>query len=569
MLLHLCNMRRFFIHALIVLFPFAAPAQATFSFPLLIKPSLSGTFAEIRPNHFHSGIDFRTNEAEGLPVLAVADGYVSRIKISSEGFGKVVYLKHPSGLTTVYAHLHHFNDTLEKLIEAEQYRIKSFEVELFPPEGSLRVQQGQLLGFSGNTGSSYGPHLHFEMRDSKTERPFNPLSRLNRILDTIPPVIRSILLTDYVPFKGAFYPVSKQVLPVNDPEMPSLQAGDTLFFTSLAGIAIETFDLMNESNSMLGVKKIILRVNGAVVFEFEINDFSFSETRYVNACIDYALLTEQGKSFILLHRLPGNDLSSFQPQKNVGFINSEWDESKECEVSVIDFSGNTSSKVFQIKKIKPEAPAVLPQDNRFVAFNYLPVAQTENAKLIFPAGRLTYNIHDFQFLTLDSSITTFSSFVKAGSESIPVHEPCEVFIKTKNLPASLQSKAVAVRLTAKNEIKYAGGEFEGGWIKFKTRTLGNFFVTIDTVPPVIKLSGVERDRIRERNKISFSVTDNLSGIDKYEMTVDGRWVPAGYDAKSGTLYYVQPDDQPAERLVKVRVTDRKGNKSTFTGKINF
>lgn len=545
-------------------------AQSQFSNPLLIPPSLSGSFAEIRSNHFHSGIDLRTNETEGLPVLTSADGFISRVKVSSTGFGNVVYLKHASGFTTVYAHLHHFNDTLEKLVEAEQYRKKSFEVELFPADESLPVKQGQLIGFSGNSGSSAGPHLHFEIRDSKTEMPFNPLLKVNPIEDSIPPVLKNIMLIDYIPFNNALYPQSRSVLPVNDPEISSFSVNDTLSFTSLAGIAVETDDRMNGSTASLGIQKIDLKVNGRVVFTFQVEKFAFSETRYVNASIDYSQLIEQGKTFILLHHLPGNDFSALSSQKNSGIMDGELNSLQKCEIAVTDFNSNSVSHVFYIRRTKQSTMPFLPENNRYIAFNKTPIAQNDKAKIEFPSGKITYNVHDFAFLTLDSTLAEFSAFVKAGSTSIPLHQSCELSIKTRNLPVKLQSKTVIIRLTDKNERISMGGVFQDGWVKTSIRTLGNFFISVDTIAPVIKPLGVSNDMIWQRSKITFKLSDDLSGVEKYEMTVDGKWVPANFDLKTGHLFYVAPAGQvSAERNVKVSATDQKGNRSSFNGKFNF
>ncbi len=547
-----------------------AQAQNELSNPLLIPPSLSGSFAEIRSNHFHSGIDLRTNEAEGLPVLASADGFISRLKVSSTGFGNVIYLKHASGFTTVYAHLHHFNDTLEKLVESEQYKKKSFEVELFPAEESLPVKQGQLIGFSGNSGSSAGPHLHFEIRDTKTEMPFNPLLKLKPIDDSIPPVIKNIMLIDYIPFNYAFYLHSRTVLPVNDPEIESDSINDTLSFTSLAGIAVETDDRMNGSTASLGIKKIDLKVNGRDVFTFQVEKFAFSETRYVNASIDYSQLIEQGKSFVLLHHLPGNDFSALSSQKKAGILDGELNRIQQCEIVVTDYNGNSVSHVFHIRKIKQATLPLLPENNRYIAFNKTPIAQNDKARIEFPSGRMTYNVHDFEFLTIDSTIAEFSAFVKAGSSSIPLHQSCELFLKTRNLPVKLQSKTVIIRLNEKNERISLGGVFQDGWVKTSIRTLGNFFISVDTIAPVIKSLGVSNDMIWQRNRITFKLSDDLSGVEKYEMTVDGKWVPANFDLKTGHLFYVAPAGQvSAERNVKVTATDQKGNRSSFNGKFNF
>ena len=148
--------------------------QDYFQSPLEIPLILSGTFAELRSNHFHSGLDIKTQQQSGLKVMAAASGFVSRIKVSHFGYGKALYITHPNGYTTVYAHLQNFNPEIDAYIKHRQYKNESYEIELFPKAGELLVNNGDIVAYSGNTGGSGGPHLHFEIRN-KQEHPMNPM----------------------------------------------------------------------------------------------------------------------------------------------------------------------------------------------------------------------------------------------------------------------------------------------------------------------------------------------------------------------------------------------------------
>jgi hypothetical protein len=544
--------------------------QPQFINPLLLTPSLSGTFAEIRSDHFHSGIDLRTNEMEGLPVLAAADGFISRIKVSASGFGNVLYMDHPSGYTTVYAHLHRFSEELERQVVRQQYLKKSFEVEWFPSAGSLSVQQGQLIGFSGNTGSSSGPHLHFEIRDSRTSMPLNPLPFLMRLTDTVAPVIRNILLIDYVPCEDGYYPVSRTLLSVNDPEGNSVSLNDTLPYHFTAGLGVEAYDSMQGSSALLGVKQVVLKTNGRETFRFEVEKFSFHETRYVNACIDYSLRVSEGKTFLLLHRLPGNHFSAFTGYENQGYIETVAGRVTACEIIVSDFFGNVASARFRIQKSMEKKPVALPSENKIISPVRHPVIHDRWVRVEFPQGLMTYNIHEFDWQVMDSAMARYSVFARIGRETIPVHQPYTLKMKVRHLPSEHREKSLIVFVNEKQKRQSMGGQYAEGWVSASVRTFGYFYVEIDTLGPIISTPQITDDELWQGRKITFRISDNLSGIGYYEMQIDRQWVPARYDEKTGTLFYILAfSETVAEKDIYVKTLDKKKNQSVWNGRIRF
>ncbi|MEP7168477.1 MAG: M23 family metallopeptidase, partial [Bacteroidota bacterium] len=278
-----------------------------FTSPMFLPLNLAGNFGEIRSNHFHSGIDIKTNELEGQVVMAAADGYVSRIKISSVGFGNALYINHPNGFTTVYGHLQRFNDSIQSYIEAEQYKKESFEIDLSLDSNLFPVRQGQLIALSGNTGSSEGPHLHFEIRNKISEHPLNPLLFGLHSEDTIAPVIENIKIYQLHETKYGFLTDTTFNVRAFDSSIKS----DTVFVSEKTAFSVEASDKMNDTSSNLVPNKIELFLDSKIIYTYHFDEFSFDESRYVNANIDYAEKVNEKKKYILLFRLPGNDFSMF------------------------------------------------------------------------------------------------------------------------------------------------------------------------------------------------------------------------------------------------------------------
>lgn len=536
-----------------------------FQSPLFLPLDLAGNFGEIRSGHFHSGIDIRTNEQEGQVLMAAADGYISRIKVSAYGFGKAIYIDHPNGFTTVYGHLHHFSDTISALVEAEQYKRKSFEVDISYDSLFFPVVKGQLIGFSGNTGGSEGPHLHFEIRDTRSEHPLNPLLFGFVTQDSVPPVIRNIKIYQVTDFENGFITDTAFNVAVNDSEKISSLQSDTIIVSGKIAFGVECSDRMDNLENEIGINKIELLIDGKTIYTYHFNEFSFDETRFVNANIDYAEKINDSRKFILLFHQPGNLFSmALKDTLAKGFVLSGNDGMHEAEIRVADFNGNTTVKKLWLMNAKRKENNKKQIPRKFISDKKAPLIMHTDIKISFPAHPVTYNCYPFELKKEKKLRESFSPVYTIADETIPVHTYMNVSIKPVHLPQALFSKALIVAVDKYGKISAEESKYADGWVTGKVRHFGKFTVAIDTTAPVITPMGTVTDTILYKNKIVFTIGDNLSGIKSYLMKLNDEWVLAEYDAKTGSLFYMFKDIASEKNFkITVEVIDRKENKAVF------
>jgi hypothetical protein len=544
--------------------------------PLDIRLLLSGTFGEVRANHFHSGIDIKTNGAEGAAVYAIADGYVSRIKISAFGFGRALYITHPNGYVSVYGHLSRYNKVIEDHIRKEQYRRESFEIELFPPAGEILVKKGEIIAYSGNSGSSGGPHLHFEIRDGASEKPINPLLFGYDVKDIFRPHIS--LLKIYPEDGNAringnnrsySYPVegwgAEHRLNLTQPMRLS---GNVSF-------AIQVSDQQNDTDNKNGPYVITLFIDKELVYQCRMETFSFDETRYVNSLLDYP---EYMKSGIRLQRTridPGNKLSIYSKTGNHGtfFFNDTLQHVITYEVK--DVPGNTALLSFRVKSEKESQQSAVNSQSSTVNrqlstanFNYATPNHFETPSVILdaPAGAF-YDSFAFKYDSTQKIAGTFSPVHRIHDKFTPVHDYITLSIKPRNLPERLRDKALIVKIDDDGKgFKSAGGKWEkSGYVTTKIREFGNYSVSVDTISP--KISPVQPETFKNlagQKKVKFVISDAMSGIASYRGTLNEKWVLLEYDAKNDLLFYTI-DDQllKGENIMKLEVVDMKNNRKTY------
>lgn len=541
-----------------------------FGSPVDIPIYLSGTFGEPRGNHFHSGIDIRTNSQEGLAVYAVQDGYVSRLKVSAYGYGKAIYIQHPNGYTSVYAHLSAYNPAITKYTRDLHYAKESFEVDEGVPAGKLKVKKGELIGYSGNTGGSGGPHLHFEIRTTRTEHPLNPQLYGFTVVDNVAPVIHSLN-------------VYAKDLNLKSPETYSARkvgsiyklVKDTLYFnTDTIAFGVHATDKMQNSYNTNGIYRMEVKVDGAVLYSFRMDSISFAHTRYVQCHMDHSEKVETGNSVHRCHRLPGNDFNFLcDAKQNDGYVPLYENLTQKVEITTADFQGNTSTLVFHVGLDKNMNTFKM-QDMTFDTVFYHDRANTfHGAGLKAQFSSHTFYDKVFFSYKVDSiqlkNVKALGPLHRLHKDIEPVHKSYGLSLFVNEVPAHLQSKGVIVRIDRKGRIKSYTTKHNGSWFSANPKEFGNFTLVLDTVPPSIRPQNFSNGgSIAGKKELRIIVTDDLAGVASYKATINGKWILLDYDAKNDLFVYIIDHRCPrGEHIFEMVVTDDAGNKATYTATI--
>lgn len=535
------------------------PPAIGFGNPLDIPLILAGTFGELRSNHFHSGLDIKTQQREGLPVYAVQDGSISRIKIEHWGYGKVLYIEHSDGYSSVYGHLQKFSPEIEKYMRELQYKNRSYEIETFPKYGEITVKKGDLIAYSGNTGGSAGPHLHFEIRKSGGTTPINPLLFEYDITDNTPPTLERLfaypLTSDAV--------VNKSEIQI---EIPISRQPDGSFLaepvTAMGeiGFGISTFDRLDMAINKNGVFKIEQRVNGKISSEISFDSFSFSETRQLNALIDYQYYSKHGSRIQKCFRDAGNQLSLFKDYENDGKIVVEENDSYSVELRIKDVAGNLTRLVIPIFG-KSEEPMVKFSENitPFKVRSDQPATFSQgNSTVFFPAG----TFYKTEYLNLSNQGDTLF----LHEPRIPVSKNFTVSFSISDLPQERRKGIAIARIDSRNNLQFYKTFQRGSSLSIRSRELGTYTIAQDTIAPVIKPKNFKpKQWLNNYRYLSVIIDDKQSGIDSYNAFINGKWILMEYEPKKNTLTYTFDEKiGPGPQYdLKIEVTDAVGNATTY------
>ncbi|WP_422080820.1 M23 family metallopeptidase [Ulvibacterium sp.] len=535
------------------------PKEA-FGSPMGIPLILAGTFGELRSNHFHAGIDIKTQQRQGLPVYVIGDGSVTRIKISHWGYGKAVYVAHPNGYTSVYAHLQKFSPDLEEYIKKIQYQKRSYEVEVFPDYGELKVEKGELIAYSGNTGGSSGPHLHFEIRSSISEKPTNPLLYGYEVRDATNPTLRK--LYGYPLSEDALINQSKNKIQINfSKQKDGTFLADKVRAAGTIGFGFIGYDRQDMAANKNGVYSVQQLVNGKVYSDYSFEKFSFSETRYINTLIDYHHLGKYKQRIQKCFKSPGNRLSIYNTLHNDGKIVVREGLSYNVELLIKDFEGN------QVKLLIPvegKREMVKKEREEKKTDHYIIAKKPNNydlgaAKVYFPSNTF---YEDF-YLDLEKGEDT----VKIHSNTVPAHRNFTITFDTSKYSESEREQLFIARLDKKLRPGYVSTYKRGNVFTARTRNLGTYTLAKDTLAPIIRTKNFkEKQWLNNYRYLSLYIADDLSGIDSYSATLNGEWILMEYEPKTKTLMYnfddVILDKKQCE--LKVVVTDNVGNSNTLS-----
>ena len=560
-----------YLFALLCLLPQTKQAveypQNYFKSPLDIPLTIAGNFGEPRKGHFHTGLDFKTNEETGHKVFAAADGYVSRINVSSGGYGNALYITHPNGFVTVYGHLKEYSAAIMERLRKEQYAKESFSVDFPLPPGEISVKQGDVVALSGNTGASGGPHLHFEIRDA-AENAINPLLFGIQLLDDIKPAIHFL---KFYPMDSLKYKCDGYREKVSGKEKEGVYTinNTVALNSSLVGISVNTYDMINQSESDIGIYDMRLYNDSKLIYEYRVDRMTFTENRYVISQLDYPIFLNEGnKNFQKCFVEPGNHLPVYHYVANRGIIDLSDGKMHDIKIAVSDFAGNTSNVNL---KVKYDATSKLfkPNDLTYIKrFDYDHENEFTDAdiKLEIPKGCLLDTVYFNHTAALATMKGVFSKVHQVDRPSTQAFEWFYISLKAEKLPTGLRDKAVVVYKDERGTETSRGGKYDEGFVKAKGREFGTYFIRIDTTAPEINPVNIEKGKnMRKEKKILVKISDDLSGIANFSTYLDGKWVVTDYDGKSSTLTHTLDAQLSAgEHVFKVVVTDERKNTAEYS-----
>lgn len=560
--------------------------QNFFRYPMDSLPNFVSPFGVMRENHFHSGIDLRTNGKIGLPVYAAADGYVSRIKVARGAYGKALYIEHANGYATVYAHLDSYYGAIAQWIHDYQYINQTFEFDKVFMKPFLRVKKGDTIGLSGNSGTSSGPHLHFEIRDSRTEKILNPALFGILPIDSFPPEISKVFVYKFVK-EGLILKKQINFTSKNSYVQDGyVIAKDTLLLDpDLYGFGLDAQDFIHNPKDPKGVYSYSFWLNQSHKFTHTLNQFAFDETKYINAHIDFPYYKLEKLRVQKCFVDDGNRFSTYQTDKEKGRVLFATEPSvgtllftvkdanqNACFLKIFYKVGPNQSDADKLAYEKQVAgkPCLLPGKEMKVEQDGFWASMDEKS---------LYDTTCYVLNTLPKTADAFSNTYAFHSYTTPVHAAFNVAIKLDFPAVGLEDKLVlAYAKTNKDGFNSIGGTYANGWVQTKASNFGLFKIMLDTVPPKIKrvlnkFAGKSSDTLRW----DFEISDDFSGIKSYDMFLNGRWILGDFDAKNDRLTYLfdevyaiereriyHLENNPAEaKMFKllVRVVDNKGNKT--------
>lgn len=531
-----------------------------FADPLEIPLVLSGNFGELRSNHFHSGLDIKTQQREGLPIYAPADGFVSRIKVAHGGYGKALYVKHPNGYSTVYAHLQRYGGPIEDFVKAAQYQKERYEIELFPEQLDLPVKKGELIGYTGNSGSSGGPHLHYEIRDANS-RPMNPLHFGIKIADHKAPLVSGVFA----------YPLSAESHVNGSKERIKLrlirQQDGTYRTESLEalgeiGFGVATTDQQDGASNKNGTYRLEGILNGQTTIKVTYDRFSFAETRYLNRHIDYAYYKTNRSRIQKLFRQTNNPLSVIDSEVYDGVVSMEAGLDSDYQIVLTDLSGNETRIRVPIQGVDgPQELDTKPTDDgtQSIAYSDQGNAFTYGIYSVYiPAGSL----YEDAWLDMSRSGDT----LHLHEDVIPLHKSMTISADVSAYDQTDLDRLYIARLDRKNRTSHYRTKRENGKLVAQSRTFGDYVIAHDAITPTIKpLNFSDGQWVSKLNTLRLKIEDEQSGIGSYRATLNGKFILMEYDYKKDVIVY-DFDDMPlesSENKLKVVVLDNVGNSATF------
>ena len=526
--------------------------------PLDFPIVLAGTFGELRTNHFHSGIDIKTKGISGKEVYVAKEGYVSRIKISLWGYGKAIYVTHPNGYTTVYGHLQKFSDRIEKYIKQKQYEKKSFEIQVFPNRDELTIEKDEIIAYSGNSGGSTAPHLHFEIRDTKTEKIINPLLFGLTVPDNITPRFGGLRMTPFGENAAVNQIPVAQDLHVSKINS-HLYVSDEVEAIGKVGLQINTHDLLNNAANKNGVYSIDMTVNDTLVYHHDLETFAFDESKYINLLIDYGYYAKHRKKYQKTYIEPANRLSIYKTDQNKGYLYIKDQEFYRVEIIIKDFANNTTVIRVPIKGNKIITPIIKEniETPYFVDQNKYTVFKQGNSEIRFPKNTFYEDVY------LDYSVS--KNAIHVHKPNLPLDKNYTLTYFTDSLSTN-EKKYVYFAYKSGRHYNYISTYRKDNKIYTNTKYLGDFYLKFDSIAPIVyKPSFYNKQDISKHKTLSIHIKDNETDIKNYYATIDGKWILMEYQPKKNRLFFDLKDLKATKQqhAFKLKIQDVLGNTKTY------
>lgn len=534
----------------------ALPAypKGYFRYPLAIPPRLNANFGEMRPNHFHMGLDLFTLRKENLPIYAAAEGYISRVKIEPGGFGNAIYIAHPNGLTTLYAHMNEFMPVLEAYVKEEQYRAQSWSIELNVPPSMFPLKQGDFIGYSGNTGGSQGPHVHFEIRETETDKCLNPLLFGFNIPDNVPPDIYKIAVYNR---DLSMYEQSPLIIPVKKTAQGYITLPVKLNFDKVV-IAVQATDRMTAVPNNNGIFMATLFEHDKALGGFSINGIGYDETRFMNAHIDYKTKLSGGPYLQYLFPLPGDKLDIYPYAEPGKFLHLTDTLEHEYRLEIRDAYGNSSNVRFVLQKNGSSLSVPL-KLGTLMKQGELNVFETTELQVFLPEQALYDSIYFRNSVLPGGQPLAFSPVHIIQTPMTPVQDYFTLRMKAdKTIPYQLRDRLL-IKKTTKDDITVRKAVWEMGLYSAVFREFGTFQLVADDQPPVI--SGLAQGAdLSKSQKITIYIRDNFDQVKDFRAELDGKWLRF---VQRGNTFTYKFDEicQQGEHVLKISVHDEAGNKA--------
>ncbi|MEO7802149.1 MAG: M23 family metallopeptidase [Ginsengibacter sp.] len=535
-----------------------------FTYPVKAKPALAANFGELRPNHFHMGLDCKTDQKENVPVVAAADGYVAKVKIEPYGFGRAIYVNHPNGLTTLYAHLNNFFPFLEVYVKEQQYKLKQWSIFIDLPPGLFSTKQGDLLAYSGNTGGSQGPHLHFEIRDTQSDKVLNPSLFNFPIADNVPPSLLRLAvynrnLSTYSQTPKLFG--LKYSGGVYQPTSPTILTSDKVSF------GFSGHDKYTGSTNNNGVFEAEIYFDEVLMSSFRLDSMSYDDTRYINAHIDYKLKAGGGPYIQHLSRLPGYPVSVYKDWSSDGVITLADDSIHNIRIVIKDANANVSELQFKIKRNNAayNIDSKVPNQQENFEPNAINIFDRDDIQLVLDEKALYDSLRFTYTATQSSTPGAISKLHLVQSGLIPVQDSFSIKIKPNIDSNNLDTAHVIMVRQWGGKTEAYKPVYKDGWYAARFRNFGNFQLVKDESPPSVYAYNLKENAVlTSATQIMFTVKDNYEDLQNFRAELDGKWLRFSNDKGKTFIYRFDEKCQPGLHELIIRVEDIAGNITSKT-----